>query len=250
MSKKLTFGITLAVGIALALAPGAAAGETRCMGLLTGTFDNVVVPRNQTCILLNTMVTGNVKALEDSRLSILGLNTIQGDVTAQKDSQFNIEGVTAVPGSTTVRGNVIGDKAEVAQLGNTGPVTVRGNIKVTEGDTNNPFAQDVFIEQTTVNTGNIKIEKMKGDILVRRTTIVQKGNIQVVENRVPLTATFAIQNNLIAQDLQVFKTRGEGDKSVENNTGSGNLQCFENDPPFDGTPNNYPPGKEEGQCPQ
>jgi len=248
--RKATALATLCLSIPLALAPSAAAAETQCVGLLTGTHDNVVVPPGQTCTLAFSMVSGNVKAREDSRLSILGFNTIQGNVTALKDSQFNIEGVALIPGSTTIRGNVEGDKAEVAQLGNTGPIKVGGNVKVTEGEVDNPFAQDVFIEQTTVKTGNIKITKMKGDILVRRNNIVQKGDVQVVENRVPAARTFAIQNNTIAQDLQVFKTRGDGDKSVENNTGNGNLQCFENDQPFDGTPNNYPPGKEEGQCPQ
>ena len=44
----------------------------------------------------------------------------------------------------------------------------------------------------------------------------------------------------------MFKNRGPGPKTVQGNTVRGDLQCFENDEPFLGTPNVA--RKAEGQC--
>jgi hypothetical protein len=71
-----------------------------------------------------------------------------------------------------------------------------------------------------------------------------KGNIKVEENRIDVY--MGVDQNQVGGNLQVFKKTGPGDKTVNGNTGRGDLQCFDNDPPFDGSGNNFP--KEEGQC--
>jgi hypothetical protein len=72
-------------------------------GVLTGTFDNVVVPPGARCTLENSFVQGNVKALESSQLVIENSN---------------------------VRGNVVGDKADLVQVNVS---TVRESISIKEG---------------------------------------------------------------------------------------------------------------------
>jgi hypothetical protein len=99
---------------------------------------------------------------------------------------------------------------------------------------------------TTVQEGNVKIEKMIGDVVVSGSS-VQKGNLQLFENQtVTGLLGIRVQNTEVAQDLQVFKNRGPSPKVVTGNTVGENLQCFENDPPFTGQPNVAK--KAERQC--
>ena len=206
----------LSAAIMVQTAPPAVADDSRCAGLLTGPHDNVVVPPGATCVLNNAQVKGNVKALEDSQL-------------------FSISG-------TTVQGSVFGDKAEVVQFSNS---TVRGNIEIKEGEVNDQGLLDVFLQRTTVQEGNVKIEKMTGEVLVINND-VHKGNLQLFENLPAAPAGMRVLFNEVAQDLQVFKNRGPATKQVAGNTVGENLQCFENDPPFIGQSNVAK--KAEGQC--
>jgi len=180
-----------------------------------GTYDNVVVPPGARCFLANAQVKGSVKALENSRL-------------------FGY--------SNTVLGNVIGDKAEVVVFNSS---TVRENIDIKEGEVNDR-GRDVDIFRTTVQEGNIKIEKMTGDIAVEASRVL-KGDIQVFDNII-IGRFLGLENLLsnVGQNFQVFKNTGPGDKMVVGNTVGENLQCFENTPPFLGGPNEAQ--KAEGQC--
>src|SRR5687767_29653 len=55
-------------------------GEVRCVGTLSGTFDNNVIVRvGETCTLQNSTVKGNVKALENARL-FMSNNHVRGNV--------------------------------------------------------------------------------------------------------------------------------------------------------------------------
>src|SRR5687768_948399 len=101
--KKLLVLSILALTMVVASSSEAMAGDTPCVGMLTGTFDNVVVPPGQTCLLTGATVRGNVKALENSRLVI---------------------------NNSTVGGNVEGDKADLVQVNFS---TVRENISIKEG---------------------------------------------------------------------------------------------------------------------
>jgi hypothetical protein len=98
-----------------------------------------------------------------------------------------------------------------------------------------------------VQVGNIQVEKMIGSVLIRRSSIVGEGNIKVEDNFIPPGEFLAVDfNNVVAQNLQVFKNTGAGPKNVSTNTAGESIQCFENNPPFFGGPNTAP--KKEGQC--
>jgi hypothetical protein len=210
--------------VVLVVAPGAAAGDTTCTATLTGMHDNVVVPPGQTCILNAATVRGNVKALQDSRLRVAA--------------------------GSNVRGNVEGDKADIVQVSNS---TVRENISIKEGGPaaapalgfqfcqlgtnppNPPTPCEALVINSTIEDGNIQIEKMHGDTLVRSNGLLSMspigGNVLIYENFVPAGQAFSIDSNSVSQNVQVFKNKGPVGKIVGANTVGENLQCFENDPP-------------------
>jgi hypothetical protein len=212
------------------LPSNAKANDTECAALLTGTFDNIVVPPGQTCNLTNATVLGNVKAFQDSRLSM-----------------FN----------TTVLGNVETDKADIVQMILS---TVRQNISIKEGGPAGPPAPsfnvcrgsdgnftpcEVLILLTLVEQGDVQIEKMVGTILIEDLE-VRVGNLTFQENSIEPTEVFRVTDTIVGGNLQVLKTTGAGNKVVVLNAVGENLQCFENDPPFVGQPNTA--RQAEGQC--
>jgi hypothetical protein len=224
MRSKLRYLATLvAVGAGLVLAPGASANDTNCIGSITGFHDNVVVPEGATCTIFGAQIKGNVKALEDSILNISGATTVGGSIDADKPDNTQIFGA----------GNV-----------------VRGNIQVKEGGNG---VQGVSVCGVTMPDGNIQIEKMNGGIFVGGSgcaafgggNILRKGGIKVEENFV--TAAFGLrigQNR--ADQIQVFKNKGPGAKTVTGNTVRQNLQCQKNKAPFVGGPNTA--RHKQGQC--
>jgi hypothetical protein len=235
MRKVLLLLVLAASSLVLIVGPSAAASDTPCMGTLPpGTYDNIVVPPGQTCLLTGVTVLGNVKALEDSRLHIQ---------------------------SSNVRGNVIGDKADTVELSGG---TVRENIIIKEGGPAPILAPSGFfmcgffpfrtpceavVSGTTVEEGSIQIEKMQGSVFVGSAGVLSpiRGNIKVEDNLVNAPdGSLGVISNRVAQNLQVFKNRGTASKFVTNNTVGESLQCFENDPPFTGTPNVA--REAQGQC--
>ena len=215
-------------------APPAVADDTRCTGFLTGTFQNLIVPENETCILHSSLVLGNLKALPNSRL---------------------------FADSDEIRGNVEGDKADLVEVydnpATPGRSLVGGNIQAHEGN------EGVLVCGTELPRGNIQVQKFAGPdtfVLIGDDghcrarqdfgggNILTKGNIKVEENTVGVFIgdALGIDDNRVGQNLQVVKNRGPGSKTVNRNTGPGNLQCFENLPPFNGSGNTFP--REEGQC--
>jgi hypothetical protein len=219
----------------LIVAPGSAASDTTCTGLITGgTHDNVVVPPGQACFITAATVLGNVKALEDSRLRITASN---------------------------VRGNVEGDKADIVQVVSS---RVGGNIVVKEGGPPVSVAPgftgcasalgistpcEVFIDGTTVEAGNIQIEKLHGTVWVTDSVAPSpiRGNVKVEDNFISPAAEFIfVSRNEVEQNVQVFKNKGPGRKRVSENVVQQSLQCWENDQPFIGAPNVARDA--EGQC--
>jgi hypothetical protein len=209
MKKQLALAV-LVLTILLVGAPTVRADDTLCVGLLTGPHDNIVVPPGAVC-LLHAFVRGNVKALENSQLIIVG---------------------------SDVRGNIQGDKAARVDVFRT---SVGGNIQIKEGVSSIFFHEVVF---NTLSDGNIEIEKNNvAGIQVFGNTL-HKGTIKVEEN---VTQLFLdIRFNEVPQNLQVFKNRSRGNQFVQDNTVGENLQCFENAQPFVGGPNTAK--KIEGQC--
>lgn len=194
--------------------PTLAGNDTPCAGPLTGMFDNVIVPPGETCTLSNSLVTGNVKALEDSRLVMI---------------------------NNDVRGNVIGEKADVVRMVDN---TVGGSISIKEGGPGGGV--EVLLLENALTNGNLEVEKMIGSIEVDHNTV--NGNIKVADNLSPGGQRFAIRANNATENIQVFKNRGPDPLVrfvIENIVGE-DLQCFDNDLPFIGGPNVAQ--KAEGQC--
>ena len=188
--------------------------DESCATGLTGTYDDdIIVPVGTSCLLQGATVFGNVKALEGAELYVI-------------DSR--------------VTGNVEGDEARIVQVQGG---TVEGNIQIKDGTS--PGAMGAMVVGTTVTEGDVQIEKMRtGEILVDGVAILE-GNLQVTENHVGLRLHL-LNNPVAAGNLQVFKNQGDGDKRVQQNTVSQDLQCKENALPFTGGPNTA--GETEGQC--
>lgn len=226
MREKL-LGCALVVAALGAFPSSASADDTRCVGALVGTFDNVVVPENADCNLSGSIVRGNVKALRGSSL---------------------------FSSSNQIAGNLEGDAPRwVGSLGD----RIGGNFAVT-GATGPGFAFEelsvnVFVCGTSLTNGNISVEKSRnGTVAVGSTdpictgNDVARGNIFVQENIIPAPEVMAVDRNTVGGNLQVFKNRGDGLKTVLENVVREDLQCKENDPPFLGGPNVA--RKAEGQC--
>jgi hypothetical protein len=260
MPKLLAWGSVLAAALVFiacqdATEPAAIAGsggsgsDTECRNVvLTGTLDNVVVPPGAFCFLENSTVLGNVDALANSELRIRS-TTVRGNVKAHENSFLTIR-------STTVRGNVDSDKANSVSFLSfalTGDQRnlVLGNIHLKE---HGEVEGAVELCGTHLPEGNIEIQKMRRFVIVGSFACLSagggntllKGTIKVEDNEIIEFTSLLIGDNSVGGNLQVFKNRGLGLKFVENKTVHGNLQCFENDPPFVGGPNVA--GKAEGQC--
>lgn len=199
--------------------------DFECVGTVTGTFDNIVVPPGGFCIVTNAVVRGNIKALRDALLAV---------------------------SNSQVGGSIYGDKADVVQLNNN---LVLGNIEIAEGGPHIQFAE-ATVCGTTLPNGNIKIIKMTGTVSLSparfcgRVNVLTKGNATVEDNDITpfgfFTKVLDVRSNSIAQNLQVFKNTGSNPKTVQLNTAGESIQCKENEAPFVGGPNTAP--KKEDQC--
>ena len=220
-----TSAALMCAAVLLVLPSVASAGDTECVGALTGTHDNVIVPPGETCTLAGATVAGTVKAQEDAQL-------------------FASDNV--------VDGNIIGDKAEVMDLRRN---TVGGSIDVKEGETDDAVDDVQIFGNELPGNGDIKVEKMAGEIEVGVTrdpslgNFVAAGNIFLQENTpVPQEGFFGLEvsSNVVGGNLQVFKTMGSAPKAVQNNHVAENLQCKENDELFVSAGNTA--GQFEDQC--
>jgi hypothetical protein len=227
MRKKL-FGCALVAAALGAVPSPASADDTRCVGVLVaGTFDNVVVPRNMDCALTGSIVRGNVKAREGSSL-FSSSNQIAGSLEGDH------------PRWVGSLGDSIGGNFDV--VGATGPGFGFEQLSV-----------NVFVCGTSLSKGNIAVEKSRGGTVAVGSLLevcpgndVAEGNIKVQENLIPAPEVLAVDRNTVDGNVQVFKNRGNGMKTVTGNVVRENLQCKENDPPFAGGPNLA--AKAEDQC--
>lgn len=224
--KRLILVVVVASAALVVVVPSSAeAGDTLCEGDMTGTFDNVIVPSGAVCHLTDATISGNVKALEDSRLRIE---------------------------NSTVGGNLEGDKADIVQLFF---VTVREQISIKEGGPGTQDSSGTFnvcfpgatpcealIVGGEVEEGGIQIEKMVGDVLVASVDVA--GNLKLEENSI--TGLFRVGDSTVGQNLQVSKITGSTNKVIQENTVGQSLQCFDNDSPFAALFNTA--GTAEGQC--
>jgi hypothetical protein len=188
-------------------------GDTPCVGALSGSFDDVTVPLGASCTLQHSTVRGNLRALADAQLYVLG---------------------------TLVHGNIQGDGARVVQVAGG---QVDGDIQIVAGTS--PGALGAAVTGGTVVTGgNIQIQQMRTGRILIADAHVNTGNIQVTDNVVG--HRLEILRNFSGANLQVFENTGAGQKTVAGNTVAQSLQCQGNDPPFTGLANTARDA--EGQC--
>jgi hypothetical protein len=243
---KNLLGCALVLTVLVAFPSSASAEDTRCVGALIGTFDNVVVPKNAECSLFASTVRGNVKILRGASLSASS-NQIAGNVEALRGSSLFSSG-------NLIAGNLVGEAPRwIGSLGD----RIGGNLAVS-GATGPGFrfqalSVNVFVCGTTVTNGNILVEKSRnGTVAVGSSgpfcagNDVPAGNILVQENVIPGSEGMAVDRNTVGGNVQVFKNRGQGPKTVLANIVRQDLQCKENDEPFVGGPNLT--RKAEGQC--
>lgn len=195
--KRLLLAVVLLAALLLTPAQARGGNDATCVGVLVGTFDNVEVPPGAECSLRDSVVRGNLKALEGARLFVF-------------DSQ--------------IAGNIQGDKANVVQVFDS---LVGGNIEVVEfGDAILP---GVVIEGVALPGGSIAIAKGDrggfGDVFVVANTL-PKGNLKLEAN----TSDFfsLVADNTVGGDAQIFKNRGSDTFLVAFNLVGQNLQCKEN----------------------
>jgi hypothetical protein len=94
--------------------------------------------------------------------------------------------------------------------------------------------------------GNLRVERTSGMIEVGMSRVA--GGAQFLDNGAGGPgASLEVVDNIIDGNLQVFRTRGLLlPKVVAGNRVGQNVQCFENDPPFVGGPNEAQ--QSQGQC--
>ena len=245
--------LVVVVGLRAGPAQAQSSGDTPCVGTLTGMFENVVVPPGVECTLTNSLVTGNVKVLENSKLRF-GNNEIRGDLIGDKAEVVDSLDPPLGAPNNRIGGNVEVVGGNVDDLGSDFELindTVGGNVKVEN------VTGDIVIQNVNVPNGNIQLFKnlVTGTHdpglliefgLVVFSTGVPNGDVQVFENQIAADSLLALGFNSVGSDMQVFKNEGPGAKFVVANTIRENLQCFENDPLFEGIGNVAQ--KAEGQC--
>lgn len=204
--------------------------DTPCIGHLVGTFQNVFVPPGQTCFLHSSTLTGNLEALENSRLH------------AHRNS---------------IAGNIQADKASEVIIVENG---VGQDVIISDGP-GSPASTDYALCHSTVN-GNIHVIKNTGGIIIGEGEVastswvtgpfscvpnrVVSGNIKVEDNTI-LTELSASNNDVTTGgNVQVYKNVGGTSKRVRRNMVRQSVQCFDNVGPFEGGPNFAQ--KREGQC--
>ena len=84
MKKRLLVGLISILMASLAFASPAAAKPTECVGVLTGTFDEIIVPEGAHCTLAGAHVLGNVRVERGASLHTISagpdLTIIEGNV--------------------------------------------------------------------------------------------------------------------------------------------------------------------------
>ena len=183
-----------------------------CAGLLiNGEFDNVVVPPGGHCLLVRSIVHGNVRALEGANLTT-NTNQIGGNIEVERGAFANLTF------------DVVG-----------------GNVTIVDGvGTGIQFSYRV--ERLTLPKGNIYVMRNSGGITVGFND-VRKGSIRIEDN---VSNLFAVRNNVVREHILVLRNLGPAFKIVRSNVAGESIQCYDNEQPFFAELNSAP--RLEGQC--
>jgi hypothetical protein len=153
---------------ATVLSVAAMAEETRCIGVVTGSHDNVVVPQGAVCTLRNAQLNGSVYVNRGGGLTISGRTYINGNVQSEEGGAY----VRISGPSVTIGGNVqmkYNYQASSLQPG----TTIHGSLQYVE-NTGYLTVTGVFIGS------DLQLFKNTGGAALSRNTIRQ--NMQCKEN--------------------------------------------------------------------
>ena len=209
------------LAVFLVSASPAAAQTFNCNGVFTSqTLDDVVVPRDGACTLINSTVAGRVDVFTGAYFEANNTD-IGEDVEANNSQTIYIHD-----------GSTVGDSIRSFNTAQAFVFdrTVPGKIQVIK-------SQQTNVCGNTVVNGDIKVDRSKRDILVGDPlaegcagNTVQRGDIKVTDNDVD--NELVVRGNTIADDLEVIGNSGDAAKFVENNAGGDELKCFRNSQPF------------------
>ena len=233
---KWLFVLSTAVVSVLAATSTAAAASFTCNGTFTGvTVGKVVVPKDGTCTLVGSTVTGDVSVGKNAYFEA-NATSIQGNLKGNAGLTIYTHDGSAIGGSVKASkttqvflfdGNV-GKDVQAQSIAGSGHVQVCG---------------------MTIGR-NVQIQKAGTDILVGDSVAGCGGNtiggdVKIMKNFTDVELD--VQDNTIGGKLTVSHNTGPSDKLVVDNTGGTNLQCDSNSAPFVGGPNSgFASAK--GQC--
>ncbi len=207
--------------------PAAARPDFRCNGQFKGkTYDTVIVPRGAACTLVDSTVTGDVRALRSSYLRTVA-TAVRGDVEGSAPQTIFIDTGSKVSGSVESVGarqffafnSTVGEDIEpertreaVQICGNT---LRRGNIEVRRSG---PAPGTLLSHPgTDILVGDPLTEGCRGNLVLR-------GDIKVMRNFADIE--FVIRGNDVRKgDFYVVRNSGPAPKFVDGNRGGHRLTC-------------------------
>jgi hypothetical protein len=251
--KNLFIASLVVVSVGLAGSTSALAdGNTECVGVLTGTHHNVVVPEGATCEATAATVTGNVHvksgaSFRASSSEIAG--NVQGTDSASVCLQFGPQAGGNFHVNGGLAGTTTGFDISTSVGGN---AHVMGNAGLT------------FIDAAGVG-GNVDVSKNTGTLEIEFNTI--GGKVKIEDNFVPAVYTggpaqpapggcgfpsalvipinMSVFGNDVDGHMDVSRNDGPGTKTVAGNSAE-RIRCKDNSTPFVGGPNAT--ANAEGQC--
>jgi hypothetical protein len=164
---------TMCSAMMLVVAPKALAGDTVCVGALTGAHDNVVVPAGAVCTISAATIKGNVKVF--GSLNVFPPTTIGGSIDGEPGHGFVrlFGGLIVVVGNVQIKGSPSSEAAGYlagTQIG--GDFQYEGNM-------------GTLVATGGTIGGNAKAEKNRGGGAFTVNTI--RGNLECKENVPPIT---------------------------------------------------------------
>jgi hypothetical protein len=208
-----------------------------CQATETGvTVDEVIVPADSACTLVNSKVTGDVHVASNAFFQADN-SAIGGNVRGNQALTVFLNTGTTVGGSVKTRGT-----AQVFVFN----AAVGGDLDVEE------TTEVVQVCGTTVERGDLEVERSGTDLLIGDPqaeacagNTVTRGDVEIERNFTDVE--FVVRGNTIGGDLEVNRNSGPAEKFVQDNVGGDELECERNETPFSASGNS---GwrKLEGQC--
>ena len=233
---KLLLGLGLTLVAMTAMASPAGAATFECNETVTGgTYDNVTVPRDGSCTLIDSTVAGDVTVKRNAYFQATNTD-IAGKVRADDSLALFIDSESTVGryvsaddtpevyifNAQIARGIEVDDATAVVQI--CGNLVSNGDIRVTDSGTDILVGDPVAdCAGNTLTNGDIELERNFTDI------------------------EFVVRGNTVGDDLEVFKNKGPVEKTIEDNTGGDDLECYGNEEPVSAT-GNTGWNEKKGQC--